>query len=38
MVHHIVAIVDGGAPYDDDNLRSLCWVCHGKYAEHNHIL
>jgi 5-methylcytosine-specific restriction protein A len=38
MVHHIVAIVDGGDKYDDDNLRSLCWICHGKYAEHNHIL
>ena len=30
MVHHIVAIRDGGARLDNDNLLSLCWHCHGK--------
>lgn len=30
MVHHIVAIADGGARLDFDNLISLCWACHGK--------
>jgi 5-methylcytosine-specific restriction protein A len=38
MVHHIVAIADGGAQYEDDNLRSLCWICHGKYAEHHEFI
>ena len=33
MVHHIRAISDGGDAYDVDNLRSLCWACHGKYAK-----
>jgi len=30
MVHHIIAIRDGGARLDNDNLLSLCWHCHGK--------
>ena len=25
---HIVALADGGAPYDWDNLQSLCLACH----------
>jgi 5-methylcytosine-specific restriction enzyme A len=31
MVHHKRAIADGGSRYDMDNLKSLCWQCHGKY-------
>ena len=34
MVHHIVSVVN--APelrLVFSNLRSLCWVCHGKYEE-----
>lgn len=27
-VHHIVPLSQGGAPYDLDNLRSLCRDCH----------
>lgn len=30
MVHHIVAIRDGGPRLDKSNLLSLCWHCHGK--------
>lgn len=30
MVHHIVAITDGGPRLAFDNLLSLCWQCHGK--------
>ena len=29
-VDHIVEIKDGGEPFDYDNLRSLCRVCHGR--------
>ena len=27
-VNHIVAVADGGALYDHDNLESLCHSCH----------
>ncbi len=27
-VHHIVALKDGGAPYDPNNLEVLCRSCH----------
>jgi len=30
MVHHIVAIADGGDRLAYSNLLSLCWACHGK--------
>lgn len=30
MVHHIVAIRDGGDRLAYNNLLSLCWACHGK--------
>lgn len=30
QVDHIVAIVDDGAPWDRDNLRTLCERCHAK--------
>lgn len=30
MVHHIVAIADGGDRLAFGNLLSLCWPCHGK--------
>ena len=33
-VHHIVPLADGGAPYDESNLRSLCRCCHQK-VHHN---
>lgn len=29
-VDHIQPLVDGGDPYDYDNLQSLCKKCHGK--------
>ncbi|ARE87386.1 HNH endonuclease [Clostridium formicaceticum] len=29
MVHHITPIVEGGEPYDVNNLVSLCDSCHG---------
>lgn len=35
-VDHIVPLSDGGAPYDYDNLQSLCHRCHViKTAEEN---
>lgn len=30
LTDHIVSIRDGGARYDWDNLRSLCWSCHSR--------
>lgn len=27
-VHHVVAVADGGALYDHDNLASICPSCH----------
>lgn len=30
MVHHIIAIADGGDRLTYSNLLSLCWTCHGK--------
>jgi 5-methylcytosine-specific restriction protein A len=30
LIHHIVAIADGGDWYRYDNLMSLCNECHGK--------
>jgi hypothetical protein len=27
-VDHVIALKDGGAPYDPDNMRSLCLDCH----------
>lgn len=30
MVHHIIAIADGGARLEYSNLLSLCWSCHGR--------
>jgi len=30
IVDHVKEIVDGGAPYDWDNLRSLCLACHNR--------
>ena len=38
MVHHMVAISDGGEAYDEGNLRALCIICHGKYAEKKEIV
>lgn len=36
-VDHIKAILDGGEPYDLDNLQSLCKPCHGiKTAKERH--
>lgn len=32
-VHHIVAIDDGGAPFDERNLRTLC-ATHHRRLEH----
>jgi 5-methylcytosine-specific restriction enzyme A len=29
-VHHIVAMEDGGAPYDFDNVLSTCKPCHSR--------
>ena len=35
-VDHIVALKDGGAPFDPLNLRSLCRRCHiGRTADQN---
>lgn len=31
MVHHKIPVANGGAMYDEENLRSLCVTCHGKY-------
>lgn len=30
IVDHIVPIKQGGAPYDLDNLQTLCWSCHSR--------
>ena len=30
LVHHVVAIADGGAVLDVSNLRSVCRPCHDK--------
>ena len=30
LVHHKVDIVDGGDPFDPDNLESLCLACHNR--------
>ena len=27
-VHHIIRVADGGAPFDPDNLRTVCVPCH----------
>ena len=27
-VHHVIPIVDGGAPFDERNLQALCRSCH----------
>lgn len=36
QVDHIVPLVDGGDPYDYDNLKSTCFRCHViKTAEEN---
>lgn len=32
-VHHVIAIADGGAPYDLSNLRTLCNDHHGELEE-----
>lgn len=29
-VDHIKALADGGEPYDEANLRSLCHPCHSR--------
>jgi 5-methylcytosine-specific restriction protein A len=29
VVDHIVAVADGGDPWDEENLQGLCWACHG---------
>lgn len=34
VVDHITARADGGAPYDECNLRSLCSSCHAKLPGH----
>jgi 5-methylcytosine-specific restriction endonuclease McrA len=31
-VHHVVAITDGGAPYDLDNCVGLCAPCHNRIS------
>jgi len=31
LVHHIIPIAEGGNIYDENNLKSLCFECHGKY-------
>lgn len=28
VVDHIVPVKQGGNPFDDNNLQSLCWSCH----------
>ena len=30
LVDHIIPIKQGGAPYDLDNLQTLCWSCHSR--------
>ena len=30
IVDHIVPIKQGGAPYDINNLQTLCWSCHSR--------
>lgn len=36
VVDHITPILDGGDPYDEDNLQSLCNSCHNsKTAKEN---
>lgn len=30
LVDHIIPIAEGGAPYDLENLQSLCASCHNK--------
>ena len=30
IVDHIVPIKQGGAPYDLENLQTLCWSCHSR--------
>jgi len=29
-VHHVLALSEGGAPFDLSNLESLCGSCHGR--------
>lgn len=33
MVDHIVPIARGGAPLEDSNLESLCYLCHRRKTE-----
>lgn len=30
IVDHIIPIKQGGAPYDLENLQTLCWSCHSR--------
>jgi 5-methylcytosine-specific restriction enzyme A len=30
IVHHIVPVSEGGAPFDPDGLRGVCRPCHGR--------
>lgn len=30
IVDHIIPIKQGGAPYDLNNLQTLCWSCHSR--------
>ena len=28
QIHHVLPLDEGGAPFDADNLRALCTICH----------
>lgn len=30
IVDHIIPVKQGGAPYEMENLQSLCWSCHSR--------
>lgn len=38
QVDHFIAIDDGGEPFDWDNLRSACQVCHSQKTARGEVL
>ncbi len=34
VTDHIIRIVDGGDPFDEDNLQSLCHKCHNSKSSY----